>query len=168
MTGTAETETVRRLSVAQWHALAQAGTMIPMRIPINGVSMLPTIRRNRDLVTILPLQERPQVGDIVLFADPRTAERYVLHRLWRTAPGQVLTWGDNCAGPDGWLPEDCVWGRAVRIERDRHVITPDRRRGLLLARIWHPVARLRTRGYALALPIWKKIRPFIKRTEKHE
>lgn len=151
------------LSVAQWHELAQKGTILPMRIPINGVSMYPLIRRNRDMVSILPIQEEPAVGDIVLFSDPQAKERYVLHRLWRIEQDRVQTWGDNCDGPDRWMPRECLWGKAVLIERGRLRIRPDTGRGLLLARLWHPAGRCLRRGRGFLYACWKRIRPWIKK-----
>ena len=35
----------RQMSIAQWRALAGEGTVIPMRIPLEGDSMRPLIRR---------------------------------------------------------------------------------------------------------------------------
>lgn len=129
------------LSVPEWHALAQEGICLPVCIPINGRSMLPLIRRNRDIVTVLPLEGTPAVGDIVLFSDP-ARHRFVLHRVWRVEDGRVLTWGDNCDRPDGWQPLDAVWGKAAQIERGPLRIRPSPGRGLLLARIWHVVGRV--------------------------
>ena len=124
------------LSIPQWHALAQEGSRLPMRILIQGWSMYPLIRKNQDYVTILPLDGLPQRGDIVLFSDP-ARERYVLHRVWKTAAGRALTWGDNCQAPDAWIPLDAVWGKAALIERGKRKIRPHPRQGLLLARVLH-------------------------------
>ena len=126
----------QQISIPQWHAMAQTGCIIPMRIPIHGNSMYPLVRMDRDLVTVVPLEEMPRAGDIVLFADP-ICDRYVLHRVWRAEGDRVLTWGDNCEKPDGWMPRDAIWGKAISIERGKRSITPDPKKGLCLARIWH-------------------------------
>ncbi len=126
----------QQITVPQWHAMAQEGMILPMRIPIHGNSMYPLVRMDRDMVTIMPVQERPQVGDIVLFADePR--KRYVLHRLWKAEEDRALTWGDNCDRPDGWMPWDAIWGKAVLIERGRLNIKPAPKKGLCWAKAWH-------------------------------
>ena len=130
------------LTISEWHELAREGSAPPMRIQVHGNSMYPMIRINRDYVTIRPPEDRPEAGDIVLFADPPRS-RYVLHRVWQTDGDRVLTWGDNCLGPDGWIPLDLVWGRVTLIERGRRTICPDRASGLRLARIWHPAVRVR-------------------------
>ena len=129
-----------RISVPEWHAMAQAGKSVPMRIPIHGNSMYPLIRMDRDMATIVPLRETPRVGDIVLFADPAN-DRFVVHRVWKTEENRVLAWGDNCNQPDGWLPLDIVWGRVVLIERGRCTINANPKRGLLWARVWHKLGR---------------------------
>lgn len=126
------------LSVPEWHEMALQGKAPDMRIRIHGTSMSPLIRIDRDYVTICPLNEKAEVGDIVLFADPNR-ERYVLHRVWKTGEGWALTWGDNCPKPDGWIPEDRLWGKVTLIERGRRTIRPDRASGMRLARVWHRV-----------------------------
>ena len=71
----------RSLSIVQWCALARQGVVLPMRIPLDGDSMRPLIRRNRDRVTIVPLARPLRRGDAAL-VDPRCAKRLV--RLgWR-------------------------------------------------------------------------------------
>ena len=99
----------------------------------------------------------PEVGDVVLFADPNE-ERYVLHRLWKLRDGMALTWGDNCDGPDGWLPLESIWGKAVLIERGRRRIAPNPRRGMRMATIWHPAGWIYRRGIKAASGITHRLR----------
>ena len=126
----------RSLSIPEWHRLAKEGTAPPVRIILNGGSMFPLIRWNRDHVTIVPLEKVPVRGDIVLITDPQM-ERFVMHRVWEVRDGRILTWGDNCPKPDGWLPEEAVWGKAILIERGRKKIQTDPRKGIRWARFWH-------------------------------
>ncbi|MBR3019137.1 MAG: hypothetical protein IKH57_19010 [Clostridia bacterium] len=151
----------RKLTIPEWHAMAQAGAPIPMRIPIHGVSMYPLIRMDRDFVTIMPLEERPQIGDIVLFANLEK-KQYVLHRVWQTQEDCVLTWGDNCDHPDGWMPWDVVWGKAVLVERGKWNITPDPKKGLILARVWHKLGRI----YRWCVPRVKRVKRWLNRMIK--
>lgn len=146
------------LSIPQWHAMALEGTKAPMRIPIHGVSMFPLIRMDRDFVTIMPLEERPRIGDIVLFADPKQ-ERYVLHRVWQAEESRVLTWGDNCDHPDGWMSWDAIWGKAVLVERGKKIIQPDPKKGLIQARIWHKLGR----KYRWCYPRAARVKRWLKR-----
>ncbi len=133
---------MERISLQQWHELAQQGNHLPMRIQVYGVSMYPLLRIKRDYVTIHPLDGMPQQGDIVLFSDPNRKARYVLHRVWRVEKDGVLTRGDNCPGADGLIPFTHVWGKAVLIERGKRRITPDPVRGMRLARCWHILGRI--------------------------
>ena len=151
----------RELSIPAWHELAQAGTCLPMRIPINGDSMFPLVRRNRDPVTIVPLEGPLTIGDVVLFADPYTP-RYVLHRVWKLEGERALTWGDNCDKPDGWIPLEAIWGRAVLIERGGREIRPSPRRGMILARVWHPAGWLYRRGLEIMIEIWHRLKRIAK------
>ena len=137
------------ITIPEWHEWAKQGAEVPMRITINGVSMYPLIRRNRDMVTIIPLDHVPVPGEIVMFARPQL-NRYVLHRVWQVCEGRVLTWGDNCDKPDGWIPREMIWGQAIRVERGRRDIRPDPVRGLRWAKVWHPLGRTTRRIRKLA------------------
>ena len=152
-----EQEKKRILTIPEWHNMALQGIAPPMRIPIHGNSMFPLIRMDRDYVTIHPLNGMPEVGDIVLFDDPPRG-RYVLHRVWKIDNDHILTWGDNCFQPDGWLPLEAIWGKAVMIERGKRQIRPDPKKGLLLAKIWHPVGKAYRRNLPRVQKIWHRIK----------
>ena len=126
------------ISIPEWHRMAEQGKTVPVRILINGDSMYPLIRMNRDYVTIVPMDGEPFVGEIVLFSDPGR-KRYVLHRVWKLRNGEALTWGDNFNHPDGWIPRDAIWGKAVLVEKDGKRIVPDPKSGMRKARAWHAV-----------------------------
>ena len=130
----------RTLSIPEWHALAEEGTALPVRITLMGSSMFPLVRFNKDYVTIMPVTEKPQPGDIVLFPD-HVRDLYVVHRVWRIEDGRVQTWGDNCPGPDEWVPLDDVWGKTVLIERGKRVIYPNPAKGLRWAKFWHQAGK---------------------------
>lgn len=134
----------RTLSISEWHQLAQNGNAPPVRIQLNGVSMFPLIRNQRDYVTVISLDKPLVIGDIVLLSEPGTG-RYVMHRVWDLKDGSVLTWGDNCDGPDGWFPLDAIWGKVILIERGKKRITPDVSKGIRWARFWHHAGK----GYRL-------------------
>ena len=118
--------------------MAVNGEAPPVRIMLNGGSMHPLIRWNRDYVTVVPLQNEPVAGDIVLFSDG-IPERYVVHRVWKVKDGKVLTWGDNCTAPDGWIPLEAVWGKIGLIERGKRTIHPEPKKGLRWVRCWRVV-----------------------------
>lgn len=108
-------EQYKQLSVRQWHELAQNGARIPMRTQLDGVSMQPLIRRNRDYVTIVYPERWLVRGDIVLFTDSRG--KYVVHRICRLDKERVQTFGDNCDYPDAWMPYGNILGLVVSVER---------------------------------------------------
>ena len=124
------------LSIIDWHAMCREGTAPQVRILLNGNSMFPLVRWNRDYVTIIPLDRKPVIGDIVLLNRPGT-ERYVVHRVWKIRNGRVQTWGDHCSEPDSWIPESSVWGRVNLIERGLLRIKPDPKKGKIWAGFWH-------------------------------
>ena len=151
----------KTLSVTEWHQMALDGTAPPMRIQLNGGSMAPLIRMNRDYVTIIPLEGNLEVGDIILFSDLEN-ERYVVHRVWEIRDDIVLTWGDNCVGPDRRMHIDAVWGKAVLIERGRRKIHPDPKKGIRWARFWHHAGK----GYRLLMRYEQGIARRIRKEDK--
>ncbi len=128
----------KSISIPEWVRIAEAGTAPPVRIQLNGISMHPLVRMNRDYVTIAPVREPPAAGDIVLFMNGNTG-RYVVHRLWKAEDGKTLIWGDNCPEPDGWFPAETILGKVVLIERGKRNIHPDPKKGLRWAKLWHKI-----------------------------
>ena len=150
----------RQMSIAQWRALAGEGTVIPMRIPLEGDSMRPLIRRGRDPVTIVPLSRALKRGDVVLFENP--PGRYVVHRVRRLKDGRVQTLGDNCWNPDPWMPEKQVLGQALQAERNGRRIPLDNRAARACGRLWmacHPLRMCYRRLRSLAGRCYRKIIP---------
>ena len=153
-----ETAEERCISIAQWRALAQRGVVLPMRIPLDGDSMRPLIRRGRDRVTIVPLSRPLRRGDVALFEYP--AGRYVVHRVYRMRDESVRTLGDHCWNPDPWMPRACVLGLAIQFERDGKTIRLDNRPARCMGRIWMaglPLRRCWWKGRALAGRILRKL-----------
>lgn len=138
--------------------MALERTAPPMRIMLDGCSMEPLIRWNRDYVTIVPPGTNLAVGDLVLISD-KSAGRYVVHRIWKVNEGKALTWGDNCQEPDGWFPMDAIWGKVVLIERGKRTIHPDPGKGLRWARFWHKARP----GYILC---WRTKDAIVRRINK--
>ena len=158
---------MRQLTIPEWHNMALEGTKVPVRILISGDSMYPMIRKNRDYVTIYPLEEPPETGDIVLFSDP-DRNRYVLHRVWQTGEDRVMTWGDNCIEPDGWMPLEMIWGRAVLIERGKRNIRPKRKTGMRIAGFWHRFGRIWRPARRYYLAVRRRIHRFLPSTNWKE
>ena len=150
----------RTLPIDQWHQMGQAGEMIPVTITLAGDSMRPLIRRDRDKVTIIPLNRELQIGDIVLFQGG--PERYVVHRVYRIRDEFVQTLGDNCYNPDPWMKKAQVWGLVVRMERNGKIYPLDTEASRRWGRFWmaiHPVRMIYRRARSLAARIYRKIFP---------
>ena len=148
----------RSLPIGEWHRLGQAGDMIPVTITLAGDSMRPLIRRDRDKVTIVPMNREPMIGDIVLFQGG--PERYVVHRVYRLKGEFVQTLGDNCFNPDPWMKKEQVWGLVIRMERDGKVCPLDTEASRRWGRFWmaiHPARVLYKRARSLAGKIYRKI-----------
>ena len=155
----------KSLSISDWHLLAQNGTKIPVRITLNGWSMEPLIRMDKDHVTVVPLDKMPTIGDIVMFED-QNMKRYITHRVWDLNDQKVLTWGDNCLYPDGWLPLNCVLGKIVRIERGKRIILPNPVKGVRWGRFWHHAGKIYRpciRGKNAIRCIFDKVRTWVEK-----
>ena len=137
------TET-RLLTIPLWRELAQSGTVLPMRIPLDGDSMRPLMSRGRDRVTFVLLDRPLKRGDVALFEAP--PGRYVAHRVYRLEGNRVQTLGDHCWNPDPWMPVSAVLGLAIQVERGKRTIPLDCPFMRALGRIWMALLPLR-RGY---------------------
>ena len=150
----------RSLNIEQWHELGQQGDTIPVTITLHGDSMRPLIRRERDRVTIVPLERELKTGDIVLFRGG--PERFVVHRVRRLKDGLVQTLGDNCYNPDPWMPLGDVWGLVIKLERDGRRFRLDGRTSRMLGRVWmaaFPLRRVYMKLRALAARSYRKVFP---------
>lgn len=132
------------LSVEAWHTL---GEDIPVRIRLQGDSMRPLIRRDRDTVTIRPVHRPLRRGDIVLLADDRG--RYVVHRVRKVTKAGVITQGDHCLRPDAPLEYSRVWGLVTRVDRGSRSIPVDNAAARLLGRLWLTLLPLRRIYYKM-------------------
>ena len=130
-----------------------------------GVSMLPMLRQNRDLVIIEPPKGRLWPKDVALY---RRGKDYVLHRVIRVENGYYLIRGDNTYALEK-VPDQAVLGVLTGFVRKgkQHRVTD--RGYLLYVHVWcvlYPLrylfARTRWLAYAAAkklglIPLLKKI-----------
>ncbi len=112
-----------KISVEQWHELALEGISSAVTLRLDGESMRPLIRKQRDSVTVFPVSRPIKKGDIVLFI--RHDGTYVIHRAYKIKGEAVITLGDNCVEFDAPIPVSSVWGLAVRLERNGKRINLD-------------------------------------------
>ncbi len=102
-------------------ALGERG--VPLRTMVCGFSMHPFIR-NRDVLTIAPLINRPpRTGEVVAFTHPVTG-RLVIHRVTAKKGGRWLLRGDNSLKADGLVGSGDILGSVVRVERQGREVTP--------------------------------------------
>lgn len=108
-------------SSAEFAALSQELLQLgsAMRFTAHGTSMQPLVR-DGDVLFVKPAKARPiRTGDIVLCrTDP---ENLLVHRVIRKKKSErgsrFLVQGDQVDQPDGWIPQEQVFGRLVSIER---------------------------------------------------
>lgn len=145
--------TIRSISIPQWCALVREGAAPSVTIHLDGDSMRPLVRRNRDYVTIQPLNRPLKLGDVVLFQNQ--AGQYVVHRVWKLRYSQVQTLGDNCWNPDPWISTGQVLGLAAVLKRGQRVFRLDRPLARGVGRVWltlRPLRNLWRRGKHL---VWR-------------
>lgn len=97
------------ISVEDWVKIVEQGYAVVVTIFLQGSSMEPLIRNEKDSITIIPRKHKKlQVGDVVLFR--RAMNDYVVHRIYKVEGGMVQTWGDNCRFPDAPIADNAVIG----------------------------------------------------------
>lgn len=109
-----------------------------------GVSMLPMLKQDRDLFTVLKkTDERCKMHDVVLYRRP--SGQYVLHRIVKVREKDYILLGDNCEKKEYGITDDDILGiLSSFIHRGREVRVSDKRY-ILYAQIWYllyPVRRL--------------------------
>lgn len=119
-------ESTRSCAVEEWLGLVREGMEIPLRITLDGVSMEPLIRKDTDIVTVIPLDRPVRRGDIVLFLD--SLDRYCVHRVIRWKKGKIVTRGDNCAMADFASEPERMLGLIISVTRDGRRVFLDVRR----------------------------------------
>jgi hypothetical protein len=88
----------------------------PVRIVLKGTSMQPTLIGG-DVLTLVPLEADPAVGDVVLF---HFQGRTLLHRVVAVDGGRYTLRGDNCASCEHASRQDIV-GLLAKVEK-KHLL----------------------------------------------
>ncbi len=125
-----------------------------------GVSMLPLLRQNRDLMVIEKKTDRRcKRLDAVLFVRPNG--QYVLHRILKVFDGGYWIVGDNCTGGEN-VSEKQVIGVLKGVQRGKKYINCNGKLCRIYAHLWgdlYPVRFLILR----ALRFVKRGLRFVKR-----
>lgn len=137
---------------AQVVALLEKGQRVT--IPVKGVSMLPFIRGERDLVELTaPDRDRLQRDDIVLF---RTHGRWIMHRILRVKDGVVTIQGDGVWRGKEVVSVNQIHGKAVSILRKGELPRdPYTKRELRLVHAWQKLGGLRRYILAVYLRLFR-------------
>ena len=128
------------------------------RFQVKGFSMSPFIK-DGDLVMVSPLLGSSlRLGDVVVFIQPGV-RRLAIHRVIRKKGSSCFIKGDNTYQIDGLIPKTNILGYVTRVERNGKRVYL----GLGLERLF--IALLTRRGllFPFLLPVWKIIRPLIKK-----
>lgn len=150
----------RKIPIEEWLKMASNGSSITARIQLNGVSMQPLVRRNRDYVTIMPLDRDVMKGDIVMFL--RDDGMYVVHRVRYFSEDTVTTLGDNCSYEDRPIPRERVYGLITKVERGKKTLMVDTPFWRGIGRVWMAVLPIRRIIYFVR----RKIRACLARVYK--
>ncbi|MFA5879663.1 MAG: S24/S26 family peptidase [Candidatus Margulisiibacteriota bacterium] len=99
--------------VSFMHAIHAKGSLF--RFKAFGYSMSPFIK-DQDIITIESITKKVTNGDIVAFLKP-DCSKFVVHRVI-TRKKQLLLKGDNCSKIDGFIPQENLIGKVIKIERN--------------------------------------------------
>ena len=99
--------------------LERSGTLV---FTNKGVSMMPLLRQDRDLMVI----EKKGPGrcrkyDVILF---KRGEKYVLHRILKVRERDYFVAGDNCRKGES-VRDEQILGVLTQVVRDGKTITPE-------------------------------------------
>ena len=128
-----------------------------------GISMMPLLRQNKDLMVIRKITEPLKKNDAVLFKRPNGA--YVLHRIVKVCGlGQYRIVGDNCAFPET-VPEEWIIGIMTEVIKDgRHISVDSEEYKAYLKKVpWHRL-KLKMRYFPRA--VIRKIKSVLRRLFK--
>ena len=104
-----------------------------------GVSMMPMLHENRDLVFITVPQRRLRKYDVALY---KRGESYVLHRVLKPEDGFYLIRGDNTYTVEK-VPDDKVIGVLTGFKRKGKEYSVDHKGYRAYVRIWCAIYPLR-------------------------
>ncbi|MBR2258962.1 MAG: S24/S26 family peptidase [Blautia sp.] len=121
-----------------------------------GVSMLPLLHQNQDIVVIEPPQGRLNKYDVALY---KRGVSYVLHRVIQVKDHYYLIRGDNTYALE-YVPDEAVIGVLRSFIRNGKAWNTDDRCYILYSRFWnaiYPVRKLWVLGWRLIYRVAKKL-----------
>ncbi len=118
-----------------------------------GVSMMPLLRQNRDVMIIERPEGRLKKYDCPLYKTP--GGKYILHRIIKVRENDYVICGDNCITFERGITDEHIIGVLTGIIRNGKTVTMDNKWYKLYYHIWCDFIYIR-------IPILRLIR-FIKR-----
>ena len=104
-----------------------------------GVSMLPMLHQNRDIIVIVPAEGRLKKYDTVLY---KRGSSYILHRIVGVRDGEYLIRGDNTYHLEH-VPQDAVIGVLTGFVRNGKSYTVEDTGYQIYCRVWNAIYPLR-------------------------
>ena len=145
--------------------LSRYGTLTYITV---GVSMLPMLRQQRDLVNIRKKgAERCRKYDVVLYHGP--ANKHILHRVVQVREHDYVILGDNCIQKEYGITDSQIIGVLESFVRDGRLIRTDSPMYLVYSRLWvflSPVRILSKRFLRKSRSIIRRLKHFLKRLLK--
>ena len=100
----------------------------------SGISMLPLLRQNRDVMIIERPKGRLKKYDCPLYK--RSDGKYVLHRILKVGKTDYVICGDNCTKREYGIIDDDIIGVLTGVIRDGKEISVESRRYRLYCHLW--------------------------------
>ena len=108
-----------------------------------GISMMPLLRQDRDLLVVEPIGgRRCRKGEVVLY---KRGQDYILHRVTKVLPEGYVTWGDHNWKRDPIVYDDQILGVMTSLVRNGKEIFMDALSYRLYSEVWiHIVIPMRS------------------------
>ena len=104
-----------------------------------GISMLPMLHQNRDIVVIVPPEVRLKKYDVALY---KRGSSYVLHRIIGIQDGEYLIRGDNTYRIEH-VPQELVIGVLTGFVRNGKSYTAEDTGYQIYCRLWNAIYPMR-------------------------
>lgn len=105
-----------------------------------GVSMLPLLRQNRDLITIIKPHGRLKKYDVALY---RRNNDFVLHRVVEVRENDYVILGDNCISKEYGITDDKILGVMSSFVRNGKEISVNNKLYCCYSIFWYKIYSIR-------------------------
>ncbi len=119
-----------------------------------GISMLPMLHQNRDIVVIVPPEVRLKKYDVALY---KRGSSYVLHRIIGIQDGEYLIRGDNTYRIEH-VPQELVIGVLTGFVRNGKSYTAEDTGYQIYCRLWNAIYPMRKLLFLMRIAAGKTAR----------